>query len=116
MEQVAPLVDWVEGHNARVAGGRANERAAVFARGNDLGQIAVSDAHSAFEVAVAYTAFDRDPSTAAGLLAGLADADLIMGRASFYVRLLTPIAKVVQRARGNGRIQPDRDASATAIR
>jgi predicted metal-dependent phosphoesterase TrpH len=116
MEQVAPLVDWVEGHNARVAGGRANERAAVFARANDLGQVAVSDAHSAFEVAVAYTAFDRDPSTAAGLLAGLRDADLIMGRASFYVRLLTPIAKVVQRTRGNGRIQPARDSSATAIR
>jgi len=116
MEQVAPLVDWVEGYNARVAGGRANERAAVFARKNDLGQIAVSDAHSAFEVAVAYTAFDRDPSTAAGLLAALPDAELIVGRASFYVRLLTPIAKVVQRRRGNGRIQPARDPSATVAR
>jgi hypothetical protein len=116
MEHVAPLIDWVEGYNARVAGGRANERAAMFARENDLGQIAVSDAHSAFEVAVAYTAFDRDPSTAAGLLAALPDADLIVGRASFYVRLLTPIAKVVQRRRGNGRVQPARDPSARAAR
>jgi predicted metal-dependent phosphoesterase TrpH len=106
MERVAPLVDWVEGHNARVAGGRANEQAGEFARAHDIGQIAVSDAHSTFEVGVAYTAFAQDPSTAAGLVAGLADAELIRGRASFYVRLLTPVAKLVQQARGNGRIPP----------
>jgi hypothetical protein len=39
-------------------------------------------------------------------VAGLADAELIRGRASFYVRLLTPVAKLVQQARGNGRIPP----------
>jgi hypothetical protein len=61
----------------------------------------VSDAHSSFEVGVAYTAFDHDPSTPAGLLAGLPTADLVLGRASLYVRLWTPIAKAVQRARGN---------------
>jgi len=106
MERLTPLVDWVEGHNARVAAGQGNERAGAFARTHGLGQIAVSDAHSSFEVGVAYTAFDRDPSTATGLLAGLPDAELITGRASFFLRLLTPIAKGVQRARGNGRIQP----------
>jgi predicted metal-dependent phosphoesterase TrpH len=116
MERLAPEVDWVEGHNARVSGGRANQRAAEFAVAHDLGQIAVSDAHSSFEVGVAYTAFDRDPSTAAGLLAGLPDAELIRGRASFYVRLLTPIAKAVQRARGNGRIRPAGGRPAAAAR
>jgi hypothetical protein len=116
MERLAPLVDWVEGYNARVAGGRGNERAADFARGHDLGQVAVSDAHSALEVGVAYTAFDRDPSTAGGLLAGLPGVELITGRASFYVRLLTPVAKVVQRARGNGRIPPAGERPAAAAR
>lgn len=116
LERLAPLVDWIEGYNARVAVGRGNERAAVFARSHDLGQVAVSDAHSAFEVGVAYTVFDRDPSTAAGLLAGLPGVELITGRASFYVRLLTPLAKVLQRARGNGRIPPADGRPAAAAR
>ena len=48
---------------------------------------------------------DGDPSTPDGLLAALAGPrELITGRASFYVRLLTPVAKLVQRARGNGRV------------
>jgi predicted metal-dependent phosphoesterase TrpH len=116
MDRLAPLVDWVEGHNARVAVGRGNERAAEFARANDLGQLAVSDAHSAFEVGVAYTALDGDPSTAAGLLAALPGAELIRGRGSFYLRLLTPIAKGVQRLRGNVRIRPPSDRPAAAAR
>ncbi len=41
--------------------------------------IAVSDAHSVMEVGVAYTAFDGDPSTAAGLLACLRSAEIIPG-------------------------------------
>src|SRR4029079_17693920 len=101
MERLAPPGDWVEAHNARVAAGRGNERAATFARSHDLGEIAVSDAHSAFEVGVAYTVFDRDPSTAAGLLAALPDAELVTGRASFYIRLLTPLPELVPRTRGN---------------
>jgi predicted metal-dependent phosphoesterase TrpH len=116
METLAPLVDWVEAHNARVAVGRGNEKAAAFARSHDLGRIAVSDAHSSFEVGVAYTTFDRDPSTAADLLAGLPGAELIIGRASFYVRLLTPIAKVIQRTRGNGRVPPAGERPAAAAR
>ena len=116
MERLAPLVDWVEGHNARVVGGRGNEQAAEFARSHDLGRVAVSDAHSAFEVGVAYTVFQQDPSTAARLLAGLPDVELVTGRASFYVRLLTPIAKVLQRARGNGRVPSAGERPATAAR
>jgi predicted metal-dependent phosphoesterase TrpH len=113
MEQLAGQVDWIETHNARVMAGGGNVRAAEFAVVNGLHGIAASDAHSAFEVGVAYTVFDRDPSTAAGLLAALVTAELITGRASMYVRLLTPIAKAVQRARGNGRVEPvDRSAAA----
>ncbi len=99
-------VDWIEAHNARVAVGNGNVRAAELAHERGLPGIAVSDAHSAFEVGVAYTAFDGDPSTPAGLLAALPRAELVPGRASFYVRLLTPVAKLIQRSRGNGRIAP----------
>ena len=106
MERLAASVDWIETHNARIAVGGGNQRAAEFAVAERLPGIAVSDAHSAFEVGVAYTAFDGDPSTAAGLLAALPGAELVMGRASIYVRLVTPLAKLVQRARGNGRIRP----------
>lgn len=112
MERLAPLVDWIEVHNARVMAGSGNHRAAEFARAHGIPGIAVSDAHSSFEVGVAYTALDGDPSTPAGLLGALATADLVTGRASIYVRLLTPIAKVVQRARGNGRIHPSSGAAA----
>ena len=70
--------------------------------------MAVSDAHSVTEVGVAYTAMDGDPSTPAGLLAALANGvELVPGRATYFVRLWTPVAKLVQRTRGNGRVRPD---------
>jgi predicted metal-dependent phosphoesterase TrpH len=115
LERLADAVDWIETHNARVALGKGNQLAAEFALEHGLHGIAVSDAHSSFEVGVAYTALDGDPSTAAGLIAALATAELVTGRASMYVRLLTPLAKVIQRARGNGRIEPTGGAAA-AIR
>jgi hypothetical protein len=66
--------------------------------------IAVSDAHSTIEVGVAYTALEGDPSTAEGLMAALTNVSLVPGRASYIVRTLTPIAKLVNRARGNRRV------------
>jgi hypothetical protein len=109
LEATGRLVDWVEAHNARVVGGTGNERAAEFAREMGLPGIAVSDAHSTFEVGVAYTVLDGDPSTPAGLLAALAElvsTGLVPGRASYFVRTFTPIARIVNRARGNRRITP----------
>jgi predicted metal-dependent phosphoesterase TrpH len=103
MAEVAPLVDWVEVHNARIMVGDGNERAATFAAANGLPGVAVSDAHSAMEIGVAYMSLDGDLSTPAGLLAALSGAELIAGRATFFVRAVTPIAKLVQLARGNGR-------------
>jgi predicted metal-dependent phosphoesterase TrpH len=111
MERLVDMVDWVETHNARVLLGNGNQKAAELAHAHGRPGIAVSDAHSSFEVGVAYTALDRDPSTAAGLLAGLPTAELVLGRASLYVRLWTPIAKAVQRARGNRRVLPPSDRS-----
>ena len=109
LAEIAPLVDWIEGHNARLVG-NGNEQAVAFAAEHAKPVVAVSDAHSLIEVGVAYTALDGDPSTPAGLLAALSDAELIPGRASYIVRLLTPVSKIVQRARGNGRVQPPRTA------
>jgi predicted metal-dependent phosphoesterase TrpH len=101
------LIDWVETWNARVVGRSGNEQAAVFALEHGLPGVAVSDAHSTLEVGVAYnSAPDADPATPQGLLAALARFELVPGRASYFVRSLTPIAKGINRARGNGRIQP----------
>jgi predicted metal-dependent phosphoesterase TrpH len=102
MEALAPLVDWVETHNARLVGA-GNERAAAFARDHDLPGVAVSDAHTIVEVGVAYTALGGDPSTPDGLLAALRELELVAGRASYVVRLWTPLARGIQRVRGQGR-------------
>jgi len=106
LEAMAQMADWIETHNARVVGGSGNERAAELAR--ELGKpgVAVSDAHSSMEIGVAYTILDGDPSTPAGLLAALATAEIVPGRASYYVRGITPLAKLVNRARGNVRVRP----------
>ena len=104
LKALAPLVDWVESHNARVVGGSGNEQAAAFALEMGLPGIAVSDAHSVVEVGVAYTVLDGNPSTAEGLMAALTNVSLVPGRASYIVRTLTPIAKIVNRARGNRRV------------
>jgi predicted metal-dependent phosphoesterase TrpH len=106
LDALAPLVDWVEVHNARLVG-NGNEQAAAFAREHGLPGVAVSDAHSVLEVGVAYAALDGDPSTPQGLLAALPDSDLVTGRATYGVRLWTPIAKGVNRLRGNTRISPE---------
>jgi hypothetical protein len=105
LADIADSVDWIEAYNARVIGGTANEQAAIFARERSLPGVAASDAHTVLEVGVAYSRVWGDPSTPAGLLAALADIDIQPGRASFYVRAWTPLAKLVQSLRGNGRIR-----------
>lgn len=107
---LVPHVDWIEAHNARLIGS-GNDRAAEFAQAHGIPRVAVSDAHSVLEVAIAYTALGGDPSTPAALLAALPTAELVIGRASFAVRLITPIAKAVQRMRGNGRVRTPAGAS-----
>ena len=107
IEALAAEVDWIETWNARLLGGDAKGRAAELARAAGVPGVAVSDAHSTLEVGVASTMVSGDPSTAQGLLTALAaGTTLTMGRATYYVRLLTPLAKIVQRARGRGRVRP----------
>jgi len=106
---LASQVDWIEAWNARLILGDGNARAASLAREAGVPGVAVSDAHTTLEVGVASTALSRadgDPGTAAGLLAALRGGlRLTTGRASIYVRALTPLAKVIQRARGRGRMR-----------
>jgi predicted metal-dependent phosphoesterase TrpH len=103
-EAVASQVDWLEAWNARLLVGDGNARAAALAERLGVPGVAVSDAHTTLEVGVASTVLDGDPSTPDGLRAALAGPrDLVTGRASAYLRLLGPAAKLVQRARGRGR-------------
>lgn len=111
LDSLGASVDWVETHNARLLG-RGNERAADYARDHGVAGVAVSDAHSILEIGVAYTALDGDLSTPAGLLGALADRQLVLGRASFLIRAWTPVAKLVQRSRGNRRVRPRPDEPA----
>jgi len=114
MEGIAQVVDWVEAHNARAVGS-GNERAQAFALETGLPGVAVSDAHSVLEVGVAYIAVDQDPSTPQGLLAALTNVELVPGRASYIVRTFTPVAKAINRVRGNRRVpQPPADGAGTA--
>jgi len=110
---LAPLVDWVEIHNARALF-RANARAASFAAEQGLPGVAVSDAHTLLEIGVAATVVEADPSTPDGLRAALRSASLVTGRGAFVARLATPIAKGLhwwQRIRrlGDGRAGRDGD-------
>jgi predicted metal-dependent phosphoesterase TrpH len=107
LEAMAGTVDWIEAWNARVMIGNGNQRAAELAAATGIPGIAASDAHTTLEVGIASTVLDGDLSTAEGLRAALAEPfQLLFGRASAYVRLVTPMAKVVQRVRGNGRLRP----------
>jgi predicted metal-dependent phosphoesterase TrpH len=106
LEEIARLVDWVEAFNARVVFRDGNERAARFALRMGLPGVAVSDAHSVLEVGVASTRLVGDPSTPEGLRAALRTTDLQPGRATYLARAVTPVAKLVNRLRGNARVRP----------
>jgi predicted metal-dependent phosphoesterase TrpH len=104
LEALASIVDYVETHNAR-AYRDANPLAGAFAERHGIPGVASSDAHSIIELGIASTVLPGPFTTAQGLLALLPAAALVTGRASYYVRLWTPIAKLANRARGNDRIR-----------
>jgi predicted metal-dependent phosphoesterase TrpH len=106
LERLAPLVDYIETYNARVAFGDANDRAARFARAHGLPGLASSDAHTLLEVGIAYTVLPGPIASAADLrraLATLQPSALMPGHASVLVRGFMPVAKAIQRLRGNRR-------------
>ncbi len=103
LETLASVVDYVEIHNGR-AYRDANPLATAFAETHGLPGTASSDAHSVLELGVAQTVVPGLVDGPVTLLALLAEATIIQGRASYLVRGWTPVAKVLQRIRGNRRI------------
>jgi predicted metal-dependent phosphoesterase TrpH len=114
MTELAPKVDWIEAWNARIVFGDGNIQAAELAASVGVPGVAVSDAHTALEVGVASTmVWEDDPSTPDALRRALAGRlELSMGRASYYVRLLTPAAKLIKRAQAR-RAGADRSTAAS---
>jgi hypothetical protein len=101
LDGLAPLVDYVETFNARVPPGRANERAAEWAMRHGLPGAAVSDAHTLLEVGVAYLVLRGPLGGPDDLRAALPDGEAVTSRASYAVRLFTPLARLVHRVRGD---------------
>ena len=88
-----------------------NERARDFAVTHGLPGVASSDAHSLIEVGVASTRLAGPITGPDALLASLAMATRTTGRASYLVRGLTPVNKLVNRLRGNVRVRPTSTAA-----
>ena len=106
LELLLPLLDYVETWNARLMMGDGNRRAAELALTRGLPGVAVSDAHTLLEVGVSYTVLSGPLGSAVELRAALPSARLVTSHGSRLVRLATPLAKVIQRLRGNGRVAP----------
>ena len=104
-----PLIDFIEGWNARLVAPGGNQRAAELAATHGIPSVASSDAHSIMEIGNAASILTGDPSTPAGLRAALAAPhELITGRGSFVARAIMPAVKVINAARRNRRITPGR--------
>ena len=100
-------VDWVEGWNARVVGRGGNERAAEFAlEPPPAGGRGVRRPHDPSRSGSPTRSSTATRRRRHGLLAALSTAAIVPGRASYVARTITPLAKLVQRARGNGRVRP----------
>ena len=106
LEQLTPLLDYVEAWNARLFMGNGNTHAAEFAVAHGLPGVAVSDAHTVMEISVAYTILQGPVRDAAELRAALPGARLITAKGSRAVRVAMPVAKLIQRLRGNRRAAP----------
>lgn len=106
LEQLLPHVDYIEAWNARLMLGNGNARAAELAATHKLPGVAVSDAHTVLEVGVAYSIVPGPADTAYELRLGLQQVSIVIGHSSRLMRLGGPLAKLIQRLRGNRRVQP----------
>ncbi len=98
--ELAGRFDWLEAWNGRALGSNANARAAALAVATGLPGVAASDAHSTLEVGTTYSIVVGDPSTPDGLRAALRSVEIVVGRPSYLARVVTPLAKVINRVRG----------------
>ena len=104
LASLAGVLDYVEGWNARIMVGNGNLLAVEFAQAHGLPAVAVSDAHTVMEVGVAYTIVEGSLDDPGQMRAGLPAAQLVTGRGSRLLRAGMPLAKLVQRLRGNRRV------------
>lgn len=105
LERVIPELDYVEAWNARLIAGDGNTRAAEFAKEHGLAGLAASDAHTIMEVGVAYTILDGPIDTPEQFRAALAAGPrLVTSHGSRLIRLGMPVAKAINRLRGNKRV------------
>lgn len=111
LNELVPLIDYVEAWNARVMAGAGNRLAAEFAAARGLPGVAASDAHTVLEVGVAYAILAGPIRTATELRTALPGANFVAGQSSRLVRATAPVAKAVQRMRGNRRVPPPTGAS-----
>ena len=102
MASLAPLVDWSR-LTTRDWWVAAMSWRSTSPLSRPAGRRRVRCAHRA-RGGVAYTALEGDLSTAEGFKAALAAARVVPGAPSYVARLVTPVAKVVQRVRGKGRV------------
>ena len=106
LTRIAPLVDAIEGLNARCFSARANQQAIQFAAARGLPVVAGSDAHTAAEVGQARVVMPPFHD-AASLRAALQQAR-IEGRISpWWVVLASRYAKLTGRWHNNTRIAAD---------
>lgn len=105
-DALAAHLDYVETFNARVPLGTANERAAEWAHEHGLPGAAVSDAHTLFEVGISYLVLDGPLAGPGDLKAALPAGRMVTSRASYAVRLVTPLARLVRRFSGPRPVAP----------
>jgi dephospho-CoA kinase len=95
LDQVADVVDVVEGFNARIHREELNERARDWARARSLPLGAGSDAHTLGEIGNAYVslpAFNNEPRS---FLAALQRATLYGSEAHVFVHVASTLAKLI---------------------
>ncbi|GBD11817.1 hypothetical protein HRbin23_01496 [bacterium HR23] len=97
LPDLMPLVDAVEGFNARNAFGQANAQAVALAREFGKPTLAVSDAHHTLEVGKAYTLLPFYDGTPEGLREALQEATLVCHPSPLWVHAITVANRLLRR-------------------
>ena len=109
LEEIAELVDAIEGFNARIHQPHRNRMAVEWAAARGLPTGAGSDAHTLGEVARAYASIPPFDDGAEGLRSALRKSTLHGRASSHVVHLASTFAKLRKRLPG-GAWRPDREA------
>ena len=89
LEEVLPLVDIIEGFNARNTLSRDNERAQALAKERGLLMSGVSDSHTTLELGRTYTEIPDFDDTPEGFMKVLAQGKIVGHRTNPLIHLVT---------------------------